>query len=83
MLNETREQKEIRIFNFYKKDLEKLAGNAEIRFQCIEYVCYFPKIDPFKMGKSILQDGFKIIFDDSSISEKENKQKKMRLEKCL
>lgn len=27
MMNETVEQKEIRMFNFYKKDLEKLANN--------------------------------------------------------
>ena len=28
MIHETAEQKEIRMFNFYKKDLEKLAGKG-------------------------------------------------------
>lgn len=28
MINETTEQKAIRMFNFYKKDLEKLAGKG-------------------------------------------------------
>lgn len=77
MRKETAIEKEERIFNFYKKDLEKLAGvNKQVRFLCVEYVCSFPKIDSIKMGKAILKDGFKIVFDDSSISEKENKRKK-------
>lgn len=81
MLNETREQKEQRIFNFYKKDLEKLAINKEIRFLCIEYVCYFPKINPYKMAASIIFDGFNVVFDDSSISQKENERKQKAVEK--
>ena len=81
MLNETREQKEQRIFNFYKKDLEKLAINKEIRFLCIEYVCSFPKINPYKMAALIVSDGFKVVFDDSSISQKENERKQKAVEK--
>ena len=50
MINETAEQKEIRMFNFYKKDLEKLGKeHGQIRMICIEYVCSFPKINPFKI----------------------------------
>lgn len=30
MTNETAEQKEIRMFNFYKKDLEKLGKKTDI-----------------------------------------------------
>ena len=42
MLNETKEQKEIRMFNIYKKDLEKLSiDNNSVRFICIEYLCSF------------------------------------------
>lgn len=47
MMHETAEQKEIRMFNFYKKDLEKL-------------------------GK---ENGYTILFDDSSISIAENEKK--------
>ena len=45
MLKETREEKEIRIFNHYKSRLKKL-DSEKIRFSTIEYLCYFPKIDP-------------------------------------
>lgn len=38
MMNETAEQKEIRMFNIYKKDLEKLGKeHGQIRMNCIEY----------------------------------------------
>ena len=48
MMNETVEQKEIRMFNFYKKNLEKLGKeNGYIRMNVIEYVCSFPKINAF------------------------------------
>lgn len=43
MLKETREEKEIRIFNHYKSRLKKL-DSEKIRFSTIEYLCYFPKI---------------------------------------
>lgn len=45
MIIETLEEKEARIFNFHKKDLEKLGGmHGQIRFNVVEYVCYFPDI---------------------------------------
>lgn len=80
MLKETREEKEIRIFNHYKNRLENELSKS-IRFNCIEYLCSFPKIDPFKMAAAIVQDGYKILFDDSSISAEENKRKEKRLKK--
>lgn len=53
MMNETVEQKEIRMFNFYKKDLEKLGKeNGYIRMNVIEYVCSFPKLTLLKWLKS-------------------------------
>ena len=82
MRKETAEQKEIRIFNSYKKDLEKLGKeHGQIRMNCIEYVCSFPKINPFKMAKALKDDGYNILFDDSSISRTENEKKRQKVEK--
>lgn len=84
MLKETNEEKQKRIFEFYKKDLEKLGKEHErIRMNCIEYLCSFPKINPFTMAAAIALDGYEIVFDDSSISLGENKRKKQKLEKLL
>lgn len=82
MINETAEQKEVRLFNIYKKDLEKLGKeNGYIRMNVIEYVCSFPKINPFKMAKTLKDDGYNILFDDSSISRAENEKKRQKIEK--
>lgn len=84
MLNETKEQREIRIFNFYKKDLEKLnEKNNFLRFNVIEYVCSFPKIDPYKMAAALSGEGIKIIYDDSSISKAENQKKERKVKKMI
>ena len=75
MLKESAEQKEKRIFDFYKKDLKKLHDkNNQIRFNVIQYTCSFPKINPFKMAAVLMNEGYKIAFDDSSITESENKK---------
>lgn len=72
--------KESRIFEFYKNDLKKLGRkHGQIRMNVIEYTCSFPKIDPFKMAQDLVRDGFKVVFDDSSISQKENEQKKKKV----
>ena len=82
MMNETAKQKEIRIFNFCKKDLEKLGKeHGQIRMIVIEYVCSFPKINPFKMAKVLKDCGYNIVFDDSTISKAENEKKKRKVEK--
>lgn len=82
MIHETAEQKEIRMFNFYKKVLEKLGKeNGYIRMNCIEYVCKCPKINSFKMAKALQNDGYTILFDDSSISIAENEKKRRKVEK--
>lgn len=82
MINETAEQKEVRMFNIYKKDLEKLGKeNGYIRMNVIEYVCSFPKINPFKMAKTLKDDRYNILFDDSSISRAENEKKRRKIEK--
>lgn len=82
MMNETEKQKEIRIFNIYKKNLEKLGKeHRQIRMLCIEYVCSFPKINPFEMAKSLKNSGYSVVFDDSSISKAENEKKRQKVEK--
>ncbi|MCB6990626.1 hypothetical protein LI187_08990 [bacterium 210820-DFI.6.38] len=82
MRKETAQEKENRIFEFYRKDLEKLGkSNDQIRMNVIEYVCSFPKINPCKMAATLSRDGFDIVFDDSSISQKENERKRKAVEK--
>lgn len=84
MMNETAKQKEIRIFNLYKKDLEKLGKeHGQIRMICVEYVCSFPKINPFKMAKALKNSGHNVIFDDSTISRAENEKKRRKVEKFV
>ena len=54
-----------------------------MRMNVIEYVCRFPKIDPYKMAAALASDGFQILFDDSSISQVENYKKRKAFEKLL
>ena len=82
MRNETAAQKEKRMFELYKNDLEKLGEEmGQVRMIVIEYVCSFPKINPFKMAKTLKDDGYNILFDDSSISRAENEKKRRKVEK--
>lgn len=82
MRNETAAEKEKRMFEFYKNDLERLGKEmGQVRMNVIEYVCSFPKINPYKMAASIVFDGFKVVFDDSSISQEENERKRKAVEK--
>ena len=63
------------MFNFYKTRLIKECASVNpygIRFSCIQYLCSFPGIDPVEMAASLQNDGYNILFDDSSISHKEN-----------
>lgn len=80
MRNETNREKENRIFNVYKNNLMKLGEErGQLRMIAIEYVCRFPQIDPFEMAKQLVSEGFDIVFDDSSISQKENERKKRKV----
>lgn len=82
MRKETAQEKEIRMFNLYKKDLEKLGKeNGYIRMNVIEYVCSFPQINPYKMAKSLKDSGYNIVYDDSSITKAENEKKRRKVEK--
>ena len=76
MILSANEDKARRIFGSYKRDLIRTAEISgrpqELRYNCIEYVCQFPGISPAEMAASLQNDGFTILFDDSSISAKAN-----------
>ena len=84
---ETAEEKKERVFQHYKnrliKEVRNTSGNENIRFICIEYLCGFHKIDPFVMAASLIKEGITIVFDDSSISRKENRRKEIQVNKLL
>ena len=86
-IRETEEQKQERIFQHYKNrlinEVRYTSGNEKIRFNVIEYLCSFPKINPFVMGASITNEGITILFDDSSISREENRRKERQVNKLL
>ena len=84
-MEQLKEQTE-RVFNHYKnrlKDTSSTRERKEIRFNCIEYLCSFPKINPFVMAASLIKDGFTILYDDSSISAAENRRKENQVKKLL
>lgn len=79
--NKIEQEKENRIFESYKRDLEKLGKqHGQLRMINIEYLCSFPKIDPYKMATTLALDGFHLVFDDSSISREENDKKRKKVE---
>lgn len=82
MRKETEQEKETRIFNIYKNRIKNELGET-VRFICIEYLCRFPKIDPYKMAASLSADDVKIVYDDSSISRAENKKKERKVKKMM
>lgn len=72
------------MFEYYKNRLisECVTGHQKIRFCCIQYLCQFPDIDPAEMAASLQNDGFTILFDDSSISEKANAANRVAVNKA-
>lgn len=69
-----------RMFERYKWDLMKLhEQHGQLRMIVIEYVCGTPKLDPIEMARSLVADGYKVVFDDSSISVKDNDKKRRRV----
>lgn len=85
MLIETVKEKHDRIFNHYKNMMANKCRNANenIQFNVIEYLCSFPKIDPFMMAAELIKDGLTIVYDDSSITKAENKAKENRVKRLL
>lgn len=81
---ETKEQKERRLFDFYKNDLIKLASDEKkVRFICIQYLCQYPKIDPYIMAASLIKSGMKIVYDNSAISLEENRKDERKVNRLL
>lgn len=81
---ETPEEKEERIFQVYKNRLKKESNLCgKIRFNVIEYLCSFPKINPFVMAASLAKEGIAILYDNSSISKEENKAKERKVKRLL
>ena len=81
---ETNDEQRNRIFQVYKNDLIKFARMHErLRFLCIEYVCSFTEINPYKMAASLIRDGIEVVYDDSSISQLENLKKRNKVNKFL
>ncbi len=84
---ETIEEQKERIFQHYKNrlttEVRNASKNENIRFNVVEYLCGFPKIDPFVTTASLVKDGISILYDDTSISKKENEMKKRKVEKLL
>lgn len=73
------------IFQTYKNRLmgecKVNEGAADsVRFICVEYLCRFPKIDPYKMAATLKSEGIAVLFDDSSISAAENRRKEKKVE---
>lgn len=81
---ETEEEKTNRMFQSYKNNLVRLYINhGRLRFACIEYVCSFPKINPYEMAASLIKDGIEIVYNDSSISKTDNIIKERKVNKLL
>lgn len=81
---ETKEQKERRLFDFYKNDLIKLASDEKkVRFICIQYLCQYPKINPYIMAASLIKSGIKIVYDNSAISLEENRKDERKVNRLL
>ncbi|MCB6366637.1 hypothetical protein LI291_10680 [Intestinibacillus massiliensis] len=69
----TKSENQNRMFEHYKHRLIYEGGERQdIRYNVIQYLCSFPGIDPVEMAASLQNDGFTILFDDSSISAKAN-----------
>lgn len=72
------------IFNHYKNYIINNSKELNyIRFCVIEYICSFPRIDPYQMAASIINNGYKVIFDDSTISKECNKRKERKVKNLM
>ena len=70
---------EQQMFDHYKKRIESGAPDHRTRFNVIQYLCSFPKINPYEMAAAVIGDGFHVAFDDSSISTAENRRNRQRV----
>ena len=49
------------------------------RYNVIQYLCSFPKLDPDEMAAALMREGVEIRFDDSSISAADNAKHQRRV----
>lgn len=78
-----KDDKNKRTFEHYKSRLIRESHNADgIRFNVIQYLCQFPGIDPVEMAASLQNDGYNILFDDSSITKAANKSNMAKVNKA-
>lgn len=70
------------VFEHYRKVLGIVGDSCEkqVRYLVIEYLCQVSKIDPVKMARALMLDGYGIAYDDSTISTAENNLKKILVE---
>lgn len=75
-----------KIFLHYKQRLINECApvnSGAIRFNCIEYLCQFPGIDPVEMATALQHEGHAIMFDDSSIRRDENRAKQRKVNRVF
>ena len=49
------------------------------RYNVVQYLCSFPKLDPDEMAAALVREGVEIRFDDSSISAADNAKRQRRV----
>ena len=85
MLNgtvETEEEQRIRIFEHSKNKLAETKDTYNrVRFIVIEYVCRWPRINPYLMAAYLISDGLNIVYDDTSIFQEANMIKKRKVDR--
>ena len=77
------------MFEVYKRHLIKrhlMTDDAQpgkvkqwTRYNVIQYLCSFPKLDPDEMAAALMREGVEIRFDDSSISAADNAKHQRRI----
>lgn len=72
------------MFEAYKRRLmtdDTQPGKVKqwTRYNVIQYLCSFPKLDPDEMAAALIREGIEIRFDDSSISVADNAKHQRRV----
>jgi hypothetical protein len=72
------------MFEAYKRRLmtdDTQPGKVKqwTRYNVIQYLCSFPKLDPDEMAAALMREGVEIRFDDSSISAADNAKHQRRV----
>jgi len=72
------------MFEIYKRHL--MTDSAQpgkvkqwTRYNVVQYLCSFPKLDPDEMAAALVREGVEIRFDDSSISAADNAKHQRRV----